>query len=55
VLVTNKDGSQSVVTVNKELGMKAGDKEDIRRRLAQQVKKLPTNTYICILCYFNGK
>ena len=36
VLVTNRDGSQSVQTINNELGMKAGDKEDARRRLAQQ-------------------
>jgi len=40
VLVTNKDGSQQVVTVNNELGMRTGkDKaamEDIQRRLAQQ-------------------
>ena len=36
VLVTNKDGSQRVVTVNNELGMKAGDKRDILARLGQQ-------------------
>ena len=36
VLVTNKDGSQSVQTINNELGMRAGDKEEARRRLAQQ-------------------
>ena len=36
VLVTNKDGSQQVVTVNNELGMRAGDKGDIRSRLAKQ-------------------
>ena len=36
VLVTNKDGSQSVQTVNDELGMNAGDMEDVRRHLARQ-------------------
>lgn len=33
VLVTNKDGSQVIRTVENELGMNARDKEDIRRRL----------------------
>jgi Ca2+-binding EF-hand superfamily protein len=36
VLVTNKDGSQRVVTVNNELGMKGGDVDAVRNRLAQQ-------------------
>ena len=36
VLVTNRDGTQSVQTVNNELGMRAGDKDDIRRRLSEQ-------------------
>lgn len=36
VLVTGKDGRQRVETINKELGMKQGDKEDIRRRLEAQ-------------------
>jgi len=36
VLVTMKDGSQRVETINKELGLKAGDKEAIRARLAAQ-------------------
>ena len=36
VLVTNKDGSQSVVGINNELGLKAGDKDMMRARLAQQ-------------------
>ncbi len=33
VLVTNKDGSQVIRTVENELGMKGRDKDDIRRRL----------------------
>lgn len=36
VLVTNKDGSQSVQTVNNELGMNARDMADVKGRLAQQ-------------------
>lgn len=36
VLVTNKDGSQRVVTVRDELGMKGGDVDAVRARLAQQ-------------------
>ena len=36
VLVTNRDGSQSVQTIKNELGMRPGDKEDARRRLAEQ-------------------
>jgi calcyphosin len=36
VLVTNKDGSQSIQTIEQELGMKPGDKEDMRARLARQ-------------------
>jgi hypothetical protein len=36
VLVTNKDGSQSVQTITNELGLKAGDIDGIRSRLAQQ-------------------
>lgn len=36
VLVTNRDGSQSVATVEQELGMKAGDKDAVRARLARQ-------------------
>jgi calcyphosin len=36
VLVTNKDGSQRVVTVHNELGMKPGDRDAVRARLAQQ-------------------
>lgn len=36
VLVTNKDGSQSVATVQNELGMRGRDVEDVRRRLAGQ-------------------
>jgi len=36
VLVTRADGSQYVETVKNELGMKAGDKADIMRRLQQQ-------------------
>jgi Ca2+-binding EF-hand superfamily protein len=36
VLVTNRDGSQSIATVEHELGMKAGDKDAVRSRLARQ-------------------
>jgi Ca2+-binding EF-hand superfamily protein len=36
VLVTNKDGTQSVVGINNELGLKAGDKDGMRARLAKQ-------------------
>ena len=36
VLVTNRDGSQSVQTIHNELGMRPGDREEVRRRLAQQ-------------------
>ena len=36
VLVTNRDGSQSVQTIHNELGMRPGDREEARRRLAQQ-------------------
>jgi Ca2+-binding EF-hand superfamily protein len=36
VLITNKDGSQSIQTIQNELGMKAGDVNDARQRLAQQ-------------------
>ena len=36
VLVTNKDGKQEVVCVNKELGVKPGDKEGLMKRLKQQ-------------------
>ncbi|CAE7618916.1 Capsl, partial [Symbiodinium microadriaticum] len=36
VLVTNRDGSQKVVTVQNELGMKPGDRDAVRGRLAQQ-------------------
>mmetsp|Transcript_9325 Transcript_9325/g.14050 ORF Transcript_9325/g.14050 Transcript_9325/m.14050 type:complete len:1135 (+) Transcript_9325:93-3497(+) len=36
VLVTNKDGSQSIATVHNELGMKPGDRDAVRSRLAQQ-------------------
>ena len=36
VLVTNKDGSQSVKTVEKELGMNAKDMADIKARLREQ-------------------
>jgi Ca2+-binding EF-hand superfamily protein len=36
VLVTRADGSQYVETVKNELGMKAGDKADIMKRLQQQ-------------------
>ena len=36
VLVTNKDGSQSIQTVEQELGLRAGDVDGIRSRLARQ-------------------
>jgi len=36
VLVTNKDGSQSVQMINKELGLKAGDKAGMMARLKAQ-------------------
>ncbi len=36
VLVTDKDGKQRVATVEKELGLKQGDREEIRKRLAAQ-------------------
>jgi Ca2+-binding EF-hand superfamily protein len=36
VLVTNKDGSQSVVGLRNELGLRPGDREGIRARLAEQ-------------------
>ena len=36
VLVTNKDGSQRVVAIEKELGMRQGDKDEMMRRLAKQ-------------------
>jgi hypothetical protein len=36
VLVTNKDGTQSVKTIENELGLKAGDIDGTRARLAQQ-------------------
>ena len=36
VLVTDKHGNQRVETVHDELGMKGGDVEDVRRRLARQ-------------------
>ena len=36
VLITGKDGKQRVVTVNNELGMKGGDVDAVRERLAQQ-------------------
>jgi calcyphosin len=36
VLVTNRDGSQSVQTIQNELGMKGRDVDDVRRRLGQQ-------------------
>jgi hypothetical protein len=39
VLVTNKDGSQSVKTIEQELGLKRGDKEEMRRRLQGQGEK----------------
>jgi hypothetical protein len=36
VLVTNADGTQAIVTVNNELGMKPGDRDAVRARLMQQ-------------------
>eukprot|EP00605_Chrysophyceae_sp_TOSAG23-4_P001099 GSChrysophyteH1.ASY1.ANO1.1205.1 assembled CDS len=36
VLVTDKDGKQKVATVEKELGLKQGDREEIRKRLMAQ-------------------
>lgn len=36
MLVTNKDGSQSVKTVERELGMNAKDMADIKARLREQ-------------------
>jgi hypothetical protein len=36
VLVTNRDGTQAVQTIENELGMRPGDREEARRRLAQQ-------------------
>ena len=36
VLVTNRDGSQSVQTINNELGLKASDINAVKARLAQQ-------------------
>jgi calcyphosin len=36
LLVTDKDGRQSVVTVEKELGLRPGDKDGYRRRLEGQ-------------------
>jgi Ca2+-binding EF-hand superfamily protein len=36
VLVTDKDGNQRVATVEQELGLKQGDREEIRRRLEKQ-------------------
>jgi len=36
VLVTKKDGTQGVVCINNELGMKGGDKDDAMRRLREQ-------------------
>jgi len=36
VLVTDKDGKQRVATVEKELGLKAGDRDEIRKRLMAQ-------------------
>ena len=36
VLITNKDGTQRVVTVKNELGMKPGDVDAVRGRLAEQ-------------------
>ena len=36
VLVTNKDGTQSVQTLEKELGWKAGDLEGLKSRLGKQ-------------------
>jgi hypothetical protein len=39
VLVTNRDGSQTVKTIENELGIKRGDKEEMMRRLRQQGEK----------------
>ncbi len=36
VLVTNKGGSQSIQTIDQELGMRRGDKDDMRARLGRQ-------------------
>ena len=36
VLVTQKDGTQKIATVEKELGLKQGDRDEIRARLAKQ-------------------
>ena len=36
VLVTDKDGKQKVATVEQELGLKQGDKEEIIKRLTKQ-------------------
>ena len=36
VLVTDEKGNQSVQTVNDELGLRQGDQERLRARLAQQ-------------------
>jgi Ca2+-binding EF-hand superfamily protein len=36
VLVTDKDGNERVQTVEKELGLKAGDRDEIRKRLMAQ-------------------
>eukprot|EP00606_Chrysophyceae_sp_TOSAG23-5_P000814 GSChrysophyteH2.ASY1.ANO1.1620.1 assembled CDS len=36
VLVTDKDGKQRVATVEKELGLKQGDRDEIRKRLMAQ-------------------
>jgi Ca2+-binding EF-hand superfamily protein len=36
VLVTDKDGKQKVATVEQELGLKQGDREDIVKRLTKQ-------------------
>ena len=36
VLVTDEQGNQSVQTVNNELGLRQGDQEGLRARLAQQ-------------------
>ena len=36
VLVTDKDGKQRVATVEQELGLKQGDKEEIIKRLTKQ-------------------
>jgi hypothetical protein len=36
VLVTKRDGTQAVATVENELGVRQGDKEGYRSRLARQ-------------------